>query len=172
MYFTETTTYYYPSGESKQIERNPPMEKVPNPFEMYDLLPGNKAKTSKIRTPSEVYDLLYGRNKSQDTKFQYSVIEEGAPVVNGATALGDPESGVLAFEIDLHSKYCEVVSTGTSKNGPTIHFRASEDSLYLNESCPRDAWTGIAFLGCPGWSVWAIHVERYTCYVCLVKDEK
>lgn len=101
-------------------------------------------------------------------ELEIKINQQGAPRVN-AGAVYRSGADVVALEIDLHSKYCEVVATGGS-NAPQIFIGTNESSLHLDETKDRNESTAIEFPQFVGWSVWATTIGRYTLAVCLTRD--
>lgn len=98
-------------------------------------------------------------------------IEPGAVRVNVGDVLraGD---GIVALEIDLHSKYASVAcSGGGSDSAPLVMLEATPDTLKLDPEHPRDALTTITFPDYPGWDVHSYCCGRYTLSVCLVRRD-
>lgn len=108
---------------------------------------------------------------SDHPEVKFLIPVQGAPTVNGAWLLAKGED-VIAIEMDLHSKYCEVMATGGSEDGPCIWLEANEHSLHLDESKSRDAFTEVVFPEYKGWNVWGYSTGRYTVAICLVDMEK
>ena len=99
-------------------------------------------------------------------------IQQGAPVVNGAIVYKESDN-VVAIEVDLHSKYCELFGTHGGDGGPGITIGATDESLYLAEGVDRDIFTDISFCDYgPEWSVWAASCARYAACVCLIREDK
>jgi hypothetical protein len=97
---------------------------------------------------------------------------DGAVRVNGALVERDYGDCVLV-EVDLHSKYCEMGGTTSGGNGgPSVWLMASQHSLHLDDSKPRDAMTEIEFYEHVGWSVFSAYgPARYTMMLTLISPD-
>lgn len=97
------------------------------------------------------------------------VTTQGAPVPNQAYEYFRGR-WVRLVEIDMQSKYCEVMATGGGPNGPSVFLIAGTDSLHLDETKPRDAYTAIEFPEYKGWDIWTAEISRYSLRLVLTKD--
>jgi hypothetical protein len=97
-----------------------------------------------------------------------NVIEQGAPLVNEGTFHRRGKS-VVALEIDLHSKYCQVMATYSADGAPGVIIGATKRSLHLLKGMPRRKETTIEFPNFVGWYIWCASIGRYSLSVCLVK---
>lgn len=109
-------------------------------------------------------------SENEVTNVRIEVVIQGAPVVNHAS-LHFRGDNIAAIAIDLRSKYCEISGAGGMDNLPTLGIAASERSLLLDESQPRDTETELAFPEFEGWQIWSAECSRYTAKVCLVRQE-
>ena len=89
------------------------------------------------------------------------------PLINGGYVLRDG-SEVVALEIDLYSKYCNVVLATSSMGIPGIQLIATKESLHLGDY-DKDI-TKVELPEYKGWSAFSASVSRYTLRVCLIKD--
>lgn len=95
--------------------------------------------------------------------------QQGAPMLNGHTAIHRSGKGIVALDIGMRSKHCIVGGTiGGDNDPPGVIIEAIEESLHLNESVPRDAMTVVSFPDYPNWRIWCAECSRYTLAVCLV----
>ncbi len=82
-------------------------------------------------------------------------------------------SDVVCIDIDLYSKYAEVLCAGAGSGAaPEVFLAKNERTLHTNED-PRvcNLPTVVAFPDYTGWSVYATYLGRYTLSVCLCKSE-
>lgn len=98
-------------------------------------------------------------------------IQPGAVRVNSGV-VRRAGTGVVALEVDLHSKYAEVSCTGSGEDAfPAVYLAATEDTLKLDDAHERDSLTMVQFTDYRGWHVHSCGVGRYTLSVCLVSPE-
>lgn len=102
---------------------------------------------------------------SEPAQTPIEIKAQGAPRINAALVHARGETCAL-LSVDLHSKYCQVLSWG----GESVFVGASERSLHLDESQPREAPTEIAFPEFAGWRVWCADLGRYTLSLALIKE--
>lgn len=105
----------------------------------------------------------------------YKVTMQGRPIVNSGLAVSQGKD-VTALVLDLATKYCEVVATGSNighgHSYPIVAIGITKRSL---TACGRynkrakHSMTEVAFVGYDGWHVFASDVGRYDLRVCLVK---
>lgn len=96
---------------------------------------------------------------------------KGAPIINEGY-VREIGKNIVALEIDLKSKYCEVsCSFGGSDGTCGVYVNANKRSLHLNEKVKRDEPTAIEFTDFVGWDVFACGIGRYTLSVCLTRKE-
>ena len=101
-------------------------------------------------------------------KVELRVGQQGAPIINAASIYKQSDE-MVAIEIDLVSKYCDIEATGGGDSGPCILFGATERSLYLLEE-DRDVLTEVFFEGYGfDWEIFAASCSRYTAQVVLIK---
>ena len=94
---------------------------------------------------------------------------QGSPLINGGYVRETGEN-IVALEIDLKSKYCEIsCSFGGSDGTCGVWIEANERSLNLNKEVKRGAPTIIEFTDFSGWEVFAGNIGRYTLSVCLIR---
>ncbi len=86
---------------------------------------------------------------------------QGEPVVNEGWVKAEGEN-VIALEIDMETKYCEVDSL-VFGGVPGIIIAANSD-----ESLKNPTW--IEFPEYPEYRIWSAQIFRYTLCVCLIKD--
>lgn len=103
----------------------------------------------------------------------FTVIQQGAPVINGGCIIERSEN-LIAIEIDMKSKYCEVglFTHEDPENVCGLMIGANEDSLNLKEGIDKDTYTEIKFPNFKGFSVFAANLGRYTLSVCLIRDKE
>jgi len=105
------------------------------------------------------------------TPVEAKVVEQGAPVVGDGFCLGDRGSGIVALEVDMHSKRCDVEMFG-SVNGPALYIAADEHSLNLHPDHDRDKWTVVTYPSFGAeWRVLTAAIYRYTLLVLLMNSE-
>ena len=107
----------------------------------------------------------------KNNEIKYTIEQQGAPVISSVytTIIHD---NIIALEIDMKSKYCEIGGhVSTSEGYCGIMIDAIKSSLYLDESKDKDMFTSIMFTEYKGWSIYCADVGRYTIRVVLVKDE-
>jgi len=97
------------------------------------------------------------------------IYRQGAPRVH-SLALERREETLAILEIDMHSKYCQIMYAEHARV-PRVAIMAGEDALHLHAKHPRDAPTTIAFPAYAGWFVWLCEIARYTLRVALVRRE-
>lgn len=96
------------------------------------------------------------------------VFMQGKVVVNSGIVYKQGKN-VVALEIDLKSKYCEVcMITGGSEGQVGLVIGPTPRSLYLNRRYKREE-TWVEFPEFKGWNIWAADIARYTLRVCLIK---
>lgn len=103
---------------------------------------------------------------------EFKIVNQGKPRVNCAPALVVASSeSIVAFEIDMHSKWCEVDATSSGPNGGlAVHVGTMDRSCHLDET--KDLpWTEIEFpdYKCNEWDIFAAECCRYTLRVVLTK---
>ena len=97
-----------------------------------------------------------------------TIENQGQPIINGAM-INQQCTNLIAFEVDLKSKNCEVDCIFLDNHVPGIGIAATEYSLYLDTSQPHDSITTILFPKFNGWDVWCATIGRYTLRGCLIK---
>lgn len=94
------------------------------------------------------------------------VTHQGAPVINYASVLYQNEDCIV-IELDLHSKYCDLVATG----GHKIMLQAGAASLKLNPEVDRDQVTMVEFAMPEGkWTYTCGSASRYSVTTCWLRD--
>jgi hypothetical protein len=96
--------------------------------------------------------------------------DRGAPKINAAYDAVRYKD-VVVLDIDLASKYCEVLATGSGTDGLDIFIQATDESLHLDETKPRDAWTKLSFPEFKGWEIACYTLSKYTLTVCFLKRQ-
>lgn len=113
--------------------------------------------------------------EEMDAKDQtpFEIRTQGAPVMSHTygylTKRGDD---VVAFYIDLNSRGCEVVATGSDgeHSPPLLYIGATEWASGLKPGCdPESSYTELAFPGYEGWDVFTATISKYTMAVCLTR---
>ncbi len=96
---------------------------------------------------------------------------QGAPIVNPGVTYLKKYSDVVVLEVDLKSKWCDILAHSVSENNcPVIIVYANERSINLNKEVDRRMSTNIEFPEYKGWSIFLAEITRYTLRVCLIKD--
>lgn len=108
--------------------------------------------------------------KEKESRAKIKISHQGAVVVNRAFVC-EASQKLLALEIDLHSKYCELLGDGEDNNIPNIMVGANKRSLHLDKTKPKDEPTVIDFPGLKGWDIFASETSKYTVRVCLIKKK-
>lgn len=112
-------------------------------------------------------------NSSKQGKELFTIIQQGAPVINSGYIVEQSEN-LIAIEIDMKSKYCEV-ALFTHKDPENIcglMIGTNEDSLNLKEDAAKDTYTEIEFTNFKGFRIFAANIGRYMLSVCLIKDKE
>lgn len=104
---------------------------------------------------------------TQTTKFK--IVTQGAPIVNGGCII-EQGKNIVAIEIDLKSKYCEVDYVFDDDKGVGIAIGTTEQSIKLKKGINRDESTQIILPDFIGWEVFACGMNKYTVKVCLIKE--
>lgn len=95
--------------------------------------------------------------------------KQGSIIVNNCWIHKRSDDIVLLI-IDCKSKYFDIIMTGYSSDGITSIFMDSNDRT-LNKSDEFIGPTEIEFPDYKGFRVFATNTGRYTCQICLSKDE-
>jgi hypothetical protein len=102
-------------------------------------------------------------------KIKLEIPVQGAPIVNYAHVCEVGEN-IVAIEIDMMSKYCEVDAfVGGSVGECGIYIGTNSHSLKLNKNVVSSAPTLVEFPQFNGWHVFSAHIGRYNVSVCLIK---
>lgn len=109
---------------------------------------------------------------SDDRTTPVTIVVQGRPLLShhyGYLVHGNDE--VVAFYVDLDSKYCAVSGSGGNgpDEGPMIFIGETERSLHLGSPTQPVVDTVIQFPEFPGWCVHAATLSRYTLAVALTK---
>lgn len=104
---------------------------------------------------------------SEERKDVRIEVQEGAPLVNHAWLHA---KNMVAIYIDMRSKRCDVLTTGSDCGIPMVMLWAGDDALHLDETKPRNMPTVISFPDYRGWDVFSAECSRYTLSVCLIKE--
>ena len=96
---------------------------------------------------------------------------QGGPILSDIYGYIETKGkNIVAIEIDLKSKYCDVDYTIHGSDGDCgIGIVATEESLHINKK-KKEVATEIYFPEFNGWYIWATNLSRYTLYVCLVRE--
>lgn len=106
----------------------------------------------------------------KNDKLKIKITQQGAPDINYGWIVEIGEN-VVALNIELKSKYCEVSSSFSGSNGECgVVLQTTKRSLYLNDKTDREDFTTIEFPDFKGWNVFATWLGRYTINVCLIKN--
>lgn len=92
---------------------------------------------------------------------------QGQPIINYAF-IHKKSDGLVAIAVDMTSKRCEIVATGSNDNVPVVCVEPTEDSLYLGDA--EQSITEIEFPEYEGWDIWAADASKYSICLCLVKQ--
>lgn len=107
--------------------------------------------------------------------FKLSVVRQGAPIIHPESIfIAKQGDGFIAAEIDMQSKWCEIVSTFTSSDGSFgFNIYAPERSLHLNEEFHKDLDTQVKIdgLNCNDWEIFTIDCTRYTIRLVMIQRE-
>lgn len=101
------------------------------------------------------------------------IAQQGAIRVNAAQLYKERDE-VVCIYVDLHSKRAEFIGSREGDDtAPSVYLGANEETLYLDESFPRESWTEIRFSDYIGWRIFATEgPSRYTLAVCLVAPDQ
>lgn len=103
-------------------------------------------------------------------KTSFIVTEQGAPIVNSAVIV-EAIAGMVAIQIDLRSKYCEVGQNYDENGECGIYIYANENSVSLNEKFSIHNPTIITFPDYKNWKVFiAGNAGKYTMRLCLLRE--
>ena len=93
------------------------------------------------------------------------ITKQGAPVINSCTCVFDSKVTKL-FELDLKSKYCEIVGIYYDDNGNIgIEIAALVRSLSLHKS--KKGSTTVMFKNLKNYHVFASDLSRYSARICF-----
>lgn len=101
------------------------------------------------------------------------VTRQGAPIVNhGLVYAGSIEAGIVALHVDLRTKYCIIISTGSDEGVPIIDVQATDRTppTHLDPTKDCDSLTEIAFPEYRDWSFFSSDIGRYSMRITLVKN--
>lgn len=99
------------------------------------------------------------------------VHRQGAPVANVDTAYLHAGGGdCVAIYVDMHSKYCNVLTSGSVRGVPSVDIFAAEGARFLDNTKDAHEWTTLAFPEYKGWRVFGADIARYTLAVTLTKE--
>lgn len=97
------------------------------------------------------------------------ILKQGGPVFNlGRIKASGPS--LLAIEIDLGSKGCEVLCDLKTDEGAPLLVLDSVNAVHLGAGLELEN-TELSFPDYVGWSVFSAHISRYTLRICLIRDE-
>ncbi len=92
---------------------------------------------------------------------------QGGVKVHEAYQLTEDE--IIAIEVNLSSKYCEIDCTTETDSGcPVVYLSGGEHGLNLRKGLEKEA-TEIVFSSLKDYSFFCGGVSRYTLRVCFVK---
>lgn len=94
------------------------------------------------------------------------IVEQGAMRLNDAAVIHEAD-GIVCVEVDCSSKYPGEVGTA----GDEFFVSAAPESLRLDETAPRDAFTRFALPEFAGWQSWAEYCGRYEIRLVMVRRE-
>lgn len=99
-------------------------------------------------------------------------VKRGAALVNSVSQRKKFPT-VVCLDIDMKSKYCEVIANFSGAGEPCGVFIApTENSLKLSSAYHKNMPTRVAFPGYEDWHVYATSSGRYTISVVLMKNKK
>lgn len=103
---------------------------------------------------------------AEPREVRHTIKQAGAVVCNGAVTRYESPSCIV-LEMDLRSKYCEL----DASCGHGVFLVATERSLHLDDSRPRDDMTWVEFeLPAGKWSFVSGSVSRYTLTCVFLRD--
>lgn len=97
------------------------------------------------------------------------VTKQGGPIINEGYVSAAGEN-VVAIEIDMTSKRCEVMAESATEDGSPVIRLQGTNALHLKKGYEKEE-TEVAFPDYKGWRIFSAHVCRYTFRVCFVRDE-
>lgn len=107
----------------------------------------------------------------KDYLIKININHQGAPIVN-CGFIKEASKNIVALEIDLKSKYCEVQSVSGGEGEPcSIFIVATRQSVSLNKNHKKYDPTEIEFTDFIGWDIFTCNLTRYTLKVCLIKNK-
>lgn len=106
---------------------------------------------------------------------KFKIRYQGAPVVNiDAVSIIHKSKNLVAVELDMRSKWCEIGGTFGDTNELGFILCATEQSLHLNEEIERDKCTSIIICDYSPklWDFFCIECNRYTTRIVLTAISK
>lgn len=105
---------------------------------------------------------------------ELKITEQGPVIVNNA-CLRKESADIVCIDIDLRSKYAELIGTFSASTGAIgILLAADERTRHVDETKPRDGFTTVEFpefTGDDGWRVYASYgPARYSMGVVLIRE--
>lgn len=97
------------------------------------------------------------------------VTKQGGPIINGGYVAAVGEN-VVAIEIDMKSKRCEVMGESATEEGEPVIWIEGTNALYLKKGHEKEE-TRVAFPDYKGWRIFSAQICRYTFRVCFVRIE-
>jgi hypothetical protein len=99
---------------------------------------------------------------------RFEIIQQGGPLLNAGCVVVEGGS-VVAGEIDMRSKRCEVAAFGETERGdPMLVIVGGPEALHLKPGQEHEP-TEIAFPDHTSWQFFSAEIARYTLRVCLVR---
>lgn len=100
---------------------------------------------------------------------KHKINTQGAPLINTAFVF-KKHSNVLLINLDMRSKYCEILATGENESVPEIMIDSHKKSLYLHKK--KKGMTSISFPTLKGWDIFCCETSKYTVRICFHKKSK
>ena len=97
----------------------------------------------------------------------FIITKQGGPILNSGRVVADGEN-VVAIEIDMKSKRCEVFAESATEDGAPAIWISGLNALHLKGGMENDE-TQVAFPSYKGWEIFLADIGRYTFRVALVK---
>jgi len=119
------------------------------------------------RAPSEE-GCEIGAGSRVGARIRCVVTRQGGPILNEGYVVSSGEN-VVAIEIDMRSKRCEVTAESAAEDGVPIIWLDGTNALHLKKGHEKEE-TEVAFPDYKGWRIFSAHVCRYTFRVCFVRD--
>ena len=96
------------------------------------------------------------------------LVSRGAPIVSGLVAVVAKSRELVALDVPMASKYCDV-NAAIGDDEPGISIYAPEEAIKLDDRYKRDEDTIVCFPEFKGWEYFASSSGRYNIRVCLIR---